>query len=221
MPTHQSLSGSSDEDLLQRMVATHPDRYGVAFWEFFAARVAPSLPPRPVIVDLGCGPGLFLRDLGRRYPSASLHGYDVTPAMIEHARQLTDVALTLALHDVTAKPLPHAPGSVHLVAMSSVLHVVDEPLPVLAEIRRVLAPGGVFLLQDWIRQPLAAYLAWRRDVMKESGPEAWRRGFRLFPVHNKYTPDDWRWLLAHAGFTVRDWTQLRPTHQIFVTTPAA
>jgi len=218
MPTHQSLTGSSDEELLRRMVDTHPDRYGESFWEFFTSRVAPSLPARPVMTDLGCGPGLFLRDLGRRYPSASLHGYDVTPAMIAHGRQLTGAMLTLAVHDVTMQPLPHAAGTVNLVSMSSVLHVLDEPLPVLAEIRRVLAPGGIFLLHDWIRQPLEAYLAWRRDEMKESGPEALRRGFRLFPVHNKYTPDDWRWLLAEAGLTVRDHTQLRPTHQIFVTT---
>jgi SAM-dependent methyltransferase len=218
MPTHQSLAGSSDEDLLRRMVDTHADRYGEPFWEFFASRVAPSLPAGPVMIDLGCGPALFLRDLGQRYPSASLHGYDVTPAMIAHGRQLTGVTLTLTVHDVTTQPLPHAAGTVHLVAMSSVLHVLDEPLPVLAEIRRVLAPGGIFLLHDWIRQPLEAYLAWRRDEMKESGPEALRRGFRLFPVHNKYTPDDWRWLLAEAGLTVRDHTQLRPTHQIFVTT---
>jgi SAM-dependent methyltransferase len=220
MPTHQSLAGTSDEDLLQRMVDTHAERYGDAFWEFFTSRVAPSLPARPVVIDLGCGPGLFLRDLGQRYPSASLHGYDVTPAMIEHARQLPGVTLTLALHDLTTQPLPHAAGTVSLVAMSSVLHVIDAPLPVLAEIRRVLATGGIFLLHDWIRQPLPAYLAWRRDVMKESGPEAVRRGFRLFPVHNKYTPEDWRWLLAEAGLTLGHQTQLRPTHQIFVASSA-
>jgi SAM-dependent methyltransferase len=199
------------------MVDTHADRYGEPFWEFFTARVAPSMPARPVMIDLGCGPGLFLHDLGRRYPSAALHGYD---AMIAHGRQLTGVTLTLAIHDVTTTPLPHAAGSVHLVAMSSVLHVVDEPLPVLAEIRRVLAPNGIFLLDDWIRQPLPAYLAWRRDEMKETGPEASRRGFRLFPVHNKYTPDDWCWLLAEAGLTLRDQTQIRPSHRIFVTTAA-
>jgi SAM-dependent methyltransferase len=102
--------------------------------------------------------------------------------------------------------------------MSAVLHVLDEPLPVLAEIRRVLAPGGVFLLNDWIRQPLVAYLAWRRDEMKETGPDASRRAFRLFPVHNKYTPDDWRWLLAEAGLSLRAETQLRAGHQIFVAT---
>ena len=216
MPTHQSLTGSSDDELLRRMVDTHADRFGSVFWQFFASRVAPALPARPVMIDLGCGPGLFLRDLGSRYPSATLHGYDVTPAMIAFARQLTGVTLALAVHDVAVQPLPHDGATVDLVSMSSVLHVLDEPLPVLAEIRRVLAPGGIFLLHDWIRRPLRDYLAWRREEMQESEPQATRRGFRLFPVHNKYTPDDWRWLLAEAGLTVRDQGQLRPTHQIFV-----
>jgi len=218
MPTHQSLGGASDEDLLRRMVETHAERYGDPFWAFFTAHVAPALPAKPVMIDVGCGPGLLLRDLGHRYPSASLHGYDVTPAMVAHGQQLAGATMTFMLHDITTQPLPHGAGSVHLASMSAVLHVLDEPLPVLAEFRRVLAPGGVFLLNDWIRQPLRDYLAWRRDVMKETGREASRRAFRLFPVHNKYTPDDWRWLLAEAGLTIRAETQLRPGHQIFVAT---
>jgi SAM-dependent methyltransferase len=223
LPTHQSLGGASDEQLLQRMVATHPERFGEAFWTFFMARVAPSLPPRPVMMDLGCGPGLFLCDLGKRYPSATLFGYDVTPAMIAYGQQLPGAGaqLTLALHDVATRPLPHPDGSVHLVSMSSVLHVFDEPLPVLAEIRRILAIGGVFLLHDWIRQPLATYLAWRRDHLGEQWPELLGRGFRLFPAHNKYTTEDWRWLLAETGFAVRHQTQLRSSHQIFVATSAS
>ena len=221
MPTHQSLSGSTDDQLLQRMVKSHPERFGDAYWKFFDTHVAPHLPPRPTVIDLGCGPGLFLRDLGQRHQSATLHGYDVTPAMIAHGRQLTSPAkTTLALHDVTAQPLPHETGTIHLVSMSSVLHVLDEPWPVLAEIRRVLAAGGIFLLNDWIRQPLESYLAWRRDTMGESEAESQRRGFRLFPVHSKYTPDDWRWLLGKAGFAIRHEAELRTSHRIFVTTPS-
>jgi SAM-dependent methyltransferase len=222
MPTHQSLGGASDDELLQRMVATHPERFGEEFWAFFTARVAPHLPPRPVMIDLGCGPGLLLRDLAQRYSAATLYGYDVTPAMITHARQLPypGARPTLAVHDVATEPLPLATGTAHLVTMSSVLHVLDEPLAVLAEIRRVLAPGGVFLLIDWIRQPLSAYLAWRRDVMGEDSPESLRRGFRLFPAHNKYTIEDWRWLLAEAGLAVHDESQPRASHRIFVTTAA-
>ena len=222
MPTHQSLGGASDEQLLQRMVATHGERFAREFWEFFDAHVGRRLPSRAVIVDLGCGPGLLLRDLGERFPDAVLYGYDVTPAMIAHARQLAfkPADVTLAIHDVVTRPLPLADASVSLVSMSSVLHVFDEPLLTLAEIRRVLAPGGIFLLNDWIRQPLAVYLAFRREVMQESGPDGLRRAFRLFPVHNKYTVEDWRWLLAEAGFEVLAQTELRASHRIFVATPA-
>jgi len=223
MPTHQSLGGATDEELLQRMVATHPDRFGNDYWALFAAQVAPRLPARPVMIDLGCGPGLFLRDLSTRYPAATLHGYDVTPAMIAHGQRLTYAGATpaLSLLDVAERPLPHAAGSVDLVSMSSVLHVFDEPLPTLAEIRRVLAPAGVFLLHDWVRQPLSTYLALRRENLREGEVEDLRRGFRLFPVHNKYTTDDWQWLLAEAGFAIGHQAQLRASHRIFVTTPSA
>jgi SAM-dependent methyltransferase len=221
VPTHQSLGGASDEDLLQRMVATHPERFEAPFWSFFDAHVGRRLPPRAVMIDLGCGPGLLLRDLGERHPDAILHGYDVTPAMIAYGRQLTfkPASVTLTVHDVAVKPLPLADATVNLASMSSVLHVFDEPLPTLAEIRRVLAPAAIFLLNDWIRQPLSTYLAWRRDVMKESGPDALRRAFRLFPVHNKYTVEDWRWLLGEAGFEVLAQIELRASHRIFVATP--
>jgi hypothetical protein len=34
MPTHQSLSRVSDDELLQPMVKTHPERFGEAYWKF-------------------------------------------------------------------------------------------------------------------------------------------------------------------------------------------
>ena len=220
--THQALSGSTDEEFVQRMASTYGERFGADFWAFFTDHVAPSLPPRPVIIDLGCGPGLLLRDLGEHYPQATPYGYDVTPAMIAHGQQLSSKGAkpTLALHDVGTQPLPNATGSVHLVTMTSVLHIVDEPLLVLAEIRRVLAPGGIFMLHDWIRMPLQTYLERRRENMGEGETESMRRGFRLFPQHCKYTIEDWQWVLAQAGLRICYQTQLRPTHQMFVTTPA-
>lgn len=205
------------------MVKTHSERYGQDYWAAFDTCVAPHLPASPVVIDLGCGPGLFLHDLARRAASAHLYGYDVTPAMIAYGQGLAwpGATPTLMVHDVTAAPLPHAAGTVDLVSMTSVLHVLDEPLPVLAEIRRVLAPRGLFLLHDWTRQPFQSYLAWRRESLGETGPEHLGRAFRLFPVHNKYTIEDWQWLLAEAGFTIRHQAALRQSHQMFVATAAA
>jgi ubiquinone/menaquinone biosynthesis C-methylase UbiE len=222
MPTHQEISGMSDEAFVQRMITSYPERFAEAFWTFFTAQVMSRVPARPVVMDLGCGPGLFLQDVAARYTPSALHGYDITPAMIHQAQKAVyrSVTPTLAVHDLTASSLPVAAGTVHLVHMSAVLHVLDDPYPVLAEICRVLAPGGLFVLNDWIRTPLQTYLDSRTDHSED--PEAdRRRWFRLFPVHNKYTTEDWQWLLDTHGFQVHQRTQVRPHFHIFVTTPKA
>ena len=161
-----------------------------------------------------------MHDLASRYPQAMLYGYDVTPSMIAYAQGLSWPVQppTFAIHDVSSQPLPLVEGCVHLLSMMSVLHLFDDPLTVLAEIRRVLAPGGVFCLRDWIRSPLKDYLAWRRGDDAEESLASRQAGFRLFPVHNKYTTEDWEWLLAEAGFRIRSQTAQGPAHRLFVTT---
>jgi SAM-dependent methyltransferase len=223
MPTHQEIAGFSDDEMVQRMIDTHPERFDTAFWDVFAAHVKNRLPAQPVVVDIGCGPGLFLRDIGERYPRATLYGYDVTPAMIAYAQQAPYAGAkpTFAHHDILAAPLPLASGSVHLVSMNAVLHVLPEPLLVCAEIKRVLAPDGVFLLNDWIRTPLRPYLETRSSGLSgEALTEAQRRGYRLFAAHNKYTTEDWLWLLSEAGFHICGTAQARPHFRIFVNVAA-
>ena len=95
--------------------------------------------------------------------------------------------------------------------------MLDDPSPVLADIRRILAPGGIFVLNDWIRTPLQTYLASRTDQSDDPAADL-RRWLRLFPVHNKYTPEDWLWLLDRNGFQVHQKTQVREHFNIFVTT---
>ena len=224
MATHQSISGMSDTEFVERMVDSHDERHDHAFRSYFDTHVSSNLPGRPTIVDLGCGPGLFLRDLSRRFPGSALHGYDLTPAMITYAQEDVTYAgpkPTLAVHDLTAQPVPLADGSVHLINMTAVLHLLDDPLPILAEIRRLLAPEGIFFLNDWVRAPLTEYLDSRVEGEGEERQESLRRWFRLFPVHNKYTTEDWQWLLAEAGFAIRETASLRANFRVFVTTPIA
>jgi SAM-dependent methyltransferase len=218
MSTHQSIAGFTDAELLQHMINSYPERYGDVFWAFFETHLGARLPANAVIVDLGCGPGLFLRALAERYVDAMLYGYDITPAMIAYAQQLKHRGKVpvFAVHDVASTPVPLQTGSVHLVCMTAVLHVLDEPLPALAEIRRLLAPGGLFVLHDWIRTPLSVYLSSRVEGNGETLEASRRRWFKMFPIHNKYTEADWRWLLTEAGFVVERCTQLRPHFRLFV-----
>ena len=220
MTTHQQLTGSTDDEFLQRMIETAAGRFTDSFWALFDAEVRPRLPEAPAVVDFGCGPGLFLQAVSRRIPAASLTGFDLTPAMIEHARGLDYAGAPPALEvaDLVAERIPLADASVHLGAMTAVLHVFDDPFAFLAEMRRALAPGGVFLLYDWVRTPLRDYLAER--VSKESPDQAVGRlrAMRLFPSHNKYTLEDWRWLLDECGFDVVADAAPRANFHAFVAT---
>jgi len=109
--------------------------------------------------------------------------------------------------------VPLEDNSVDLLTMTAVLHVLDEPLAMCAEIRRLLSPGGVFLLQDWIRLPLSKYL----DMMMENVPPEKaqvmeKAMMRLSVAHNKYTIEDWIWLLDKGGLKVLHQTQISSEH---------
>ncbi len=218
MATHQEIGGMSDQQLLERMVARSAARFDTEYWTFFAANVGRHLPSKPTIADLGCGPGLYLRDLSERHRDARLYGFDLTPAMIEHATQLSFAGRppTLAIHDLACDPLPLEDGSVDLVCVTALLHLLDDPFPVLAEVRRVLRRDGLFLLDDWIRKPLVEYLSSRASDGGVKLRQSRRSRMSLFPYHNKYTVDDWKWLLSEAGFSLVTTVKLREHTQIFL-----
>ncbi len=220
MATHQEIAQVSDEELLRRMIDSHDRRFDQPFWDFFRERVDPHLPEAPAMVDVGCGPGLFLRDLSLRYPAARLTGVDVTPAMLDYAEKLdyAGETPTYYLHDIAEEPLPMQDGSVNMLAMVAVLHVLNDPLAMCREVCRVLSDDGVFVLQDWVRTPLPSYLErMTSEVPAEQLEAARARLFRLFPSHNKYTVEDWLWLLEQGGLEPMDCRKLTsPQFRAFV-----
>jgi ubiquinone/menaquinone biosynthesis C-methylase UbiE len=181
MTTHQQLTGSSDERFVQTMVNSHDRRFGDGYWARFADHVQPRLPAAPVVVGLGCGPGLILRDIAKRMPGATLCGFDLTPAMIDYARGLDygGCTATLEVLDLVQHPLPLADGSVDLVTMNVTLHLFEDPFTFLAGVCRVLKPAGTFALFDFVRSlsPITwgAAAPWTRArTRSRSGAAAWR-----------------------------------------------
>src|SRR3954466_13497377 len=91
------------------------------------------------ILDAGCGSGpLFaaLRDRG-----AVVTGVDASAGMVELARRRLGAEADLRVADL-ADPLPFPDGKFDDVVGSLVLHYLQDWGPTLAELRRVLTPGG-------------------------------------------------------------------------------
>jgi malonyl-CoA O-methyltransferase len=108
------------------------------------ARLAPfDFAPR-VVLDLGCGTGRVTRELKRRYPRALVIALDLAPGMLREARRNQTLWRRFARLNADALRLPLAGSSVELVFSSLVLQWCEPLEQALAEVRRVLKPGGFF-----------------------------------------------------------------------------
>ncbi|HEU5298874.1 MAG TPA: class I SAM-dependent methyltransferase [bacterium] len=131
----------------------------MGFGEPFAARVAGALALRgdESVLDVGCGTGIVLAALAARHPGARLTGIDADPGMLERAAARTALGIPLRLILAYAQALPFRAGTFDAAVSTLIFHHLptDVKRTALAEIARVLKPGGGFLLADFGRPETA------------------------------------------------------------------
>jgi SAM-dependent methyltransferase len=115
-----------------------------------------SIEPGDRVLDVACGPGNFTRDFARAASDGLVVGIDASESMLEVAVRDTKSANVAYLRG-DACALPFGDGSFDAVCCFAALYLIEEPMRALAEIVRVLAPGGrVALLTSCNRGPLSA-----------------------------------------------------------------
>jgi SAM-dependent methyltransferase len=130
--------------------------------EGFYARVTGEVAaayPRGKLLEIGSGPGRLAVRLAREAPGMTLTGVDISDAMVERAaRRAAGAGLServrFKVGDVAAMPLPD--GEFDGVVSTLSLHHWPEPTHGLAEIHRVLKPGGeaqIYDLAHWLWLP--------------------------------------------------------------------
>jgi ubiquinone/menaquinone biosynthesis C-methylase UbiE len=95
------------------------------------------------VLDAGCGSGPLSAALLAK--GATVTGFDSSPAMVKLARQRLGEDVDLRVADLS-QPLPFADGAFDDVVVSLVLHYLRDWTAPLAELRRVLQPGGRLIL---------------------------------------------------------------------------
>ena len=108
------------------------------------------------VLDVGCGAGHYIAELRAR-GAAEVFGVEGSETLLGHARERIgdDPAVTLRRHDLEEPPAFLDDGSFDLVVMALVHHHVEARRQLLAEVHRVLRPGGVLLVStthpaaDW------------------------------------------------------------------------
>ncbi len=101
------------------------------------------------VLDVACGTGRFLEQLTRAFPDHDYTGVDLSPYYVTRARELLE-GRRVNLVTANAEALPF--GDASFDAETSVFLFHELPLAarknVLREMRRVLAPGGLLVIED-------------------------------------------------------------------------
>lgn len=96
------------------------------------------------ILDLGCAAGAGSRALAKRYRRARITSLDLSPRMLQQARQQRSRFARISELQASAEALPFATGSFDLVVANLLLPWLNAPDAAYAEIRRVLRKDGLF-----------------------------------------------------------------------------
>lgn len=148
-PGHRNMPGdfsgrsSRNYDRLARWVLPRVYRR-------LAADLDPFAPAAAEVLDVGTGPGILPRELGRRRPDLRLTGLDLSADMITAAgRNLAGLGdrATAVVGDVTDLPFPD--GTFDLVTTSFSLHHWDHLEVAGPELVRVLRRGGRVVVYDF------------------------------------------------------------------------
>jgi SAM-dependent methyltransferase len=123
--------------------------------------------PGDTVLDVACGPGILACAFAR--VARHVTGIDLTPAMLDRARALQQeqglTNLTWRQGDVL--PLPWPDGTFTLVVSRFAFHHLLDPGAVLAEMRRVCAPGGTVVVVDTAPAPDRVAAFNRVEVLRD------------------------------------------------------
>lgn len=99
-------------------------------------------------LDVGCGNGAFTQVIVDRCAPASVDGLDPSDAQLAHARARFPAGVA-SFHAGDALALPFADASFDVAVMPLVIFFLPQPAKGVAEMARVVAPGGLVTAYGW------------------------------------------------------------------------
>ena len=150
-------------DAYARWAATYPPIPHNALMKIEQQTMLDLMPPLAGlrVLDLACGTGRY-GQIARTHGAALVVGVDNSTPML-----LRGVLPALALSEMTALPFPPASFDVVICGMA-LGHLPPEQLPLaVAEVARVLGPGGIFLFSDF--HPYLSLTGGQRTFTDASG----------------------------------------------------
>lgn len=120
----------SNDERVQRMIKRYPLSYHEPFWDALQRLVGSE--PIDVVADFGCGPGLLLVDLIKKYQAKYVYGFDESENMLKQAAQflseiLSDEQFTLHKINFDESQVTLEPQTIDLAFAGHMFHEINDP----------------------------------------------------------------------------------------------
>ena len=142
------------------------------------------------VLELATGTGLIAKNIVNA--AAHIEASDTSAEMIREAKRRNHSAkLYFSVQDMFC--LPYADESFEAVIVSNALHIVPQPEKALAEIHRVLRDDGVLIAPTFTHAENSFFGNSKAFFLKLAG----------FPLHSRWTSEEYLCFLQQNGWTVR------------------
>ena len=177
------------------LINSPPRRWLQRWYEVpWLRRLGGTLPADAHVLEIGCGPGYGTRLILEQFGAAHIDALDLDPAMITRARRrLTAYSDRVRLHTGDAANLQASigasDGSYDAVFDFAIVHHIPAWRDAVAEVARVLRPGGQFYFDEVTARALA------------------RPSYRILfdhPTHDRFTAEQFRDELDRHNLHVGD-----------------
>ena len=170
-------------------------------------RAAADVQAADRVLDIGCGTGQTTRDAATSAPSGSAFGVDVSQAMVDHARRLSEEAgirnVSFELADAQVQPFTPAQFTLGISRFGTMFF--NDPVAAFTNIGAALRPGARLVQLVWQAADRQEWVNAIREALTGERLAPADRGHGAFSLADKTVAAE---ILASAGFTAVGFTDV-------------
>jgi ubiquinone/menaquinone biosynthesis C-methylase UbiE len=195
----QGKADWTDDERVQRMAKSYNVRYDDEFWRAFESLI--SKKTRSIVADFGCGPGLLLVDVAKRFNAHTAIALDESEQMLAlaetHLRERANLkSVVIQQVNFDAENIQVNPDTIDFAFSGFMLHEVARPGDFVSKVYNLVKSSGSYVVYDFISGNEEMFVK-RMSVQGMSEEEARKR----YPHMCKHSADDIIAMLETSGFS--------------------
>jgi 2-polyprenyl-3-methyl-5-hydroxy-6-metoxy-1,4-benzoquinol methylase len=197
-----------DKDRIKQLIERFSIMYTELFWKSISNHLQEDITFS--LLDIGCGPGLFMKEISNRFPKAALSGADEKKEMLKEAiKRVPEADLVQSLVD--DKFISSHGKKYDVIYAGLVFHELDNQINFLNGVKKhLINKGGLLIIYDFVIVPFDTYVQAYAPFMSKD------EIIQRYPKPAKFLKNDIEFLFKETGWNCQATYDVLPVTTLFV-----